>query len=96
VSGPIPADFLIPKIKSGDLDGGVMLYHDQAHIPLKAVGLFEPATLLLGLPIIRTSVAHGTVFGKAKSGTADPVGMINACVLAAKLAVRRQELQWKQ
>lgn len=97
VTGPIPADFVVPKIQTGELDSGIMLYHDQAHIPLKAIGRYKPATLLIGLPIIRTSVAHGTVYGKAKSGTADPSGMIHACLLAAAIASSRRKTangQW--
>jgi 4-hydroxythreonine-4-phosphate dehydrogenase len=93
VSGPIPADFVIPKLQGGQWDGALMMYHDQAHIPLKALGLFKPATLLLGLPIVRTSVAHGTAYGKARLGTADPAGMIHACCLAAAVAVQQRRRQ---
>lgn len=91
VSGPILPDFVFPKMQAGELDGAVMMYHDQAHIPLKALALYRPVTLLLGLPVLRTSVAHGTVWGKAEAGTADPSGMIEACLLAASLARRRKE-----
>ncbi len=88
--GPIPADFLVPRIQTGELDGAVMMYHDQAQAPLKVLGCYKPATLLLGMPIIRTSVAHGTAYGKAHSGTADPSGMIQACTLAAFVAQRKE------
>jgi 4-hydroxythreonine-4-phosphate dehydrogenase len=90
VFGPIAADFLVPRVKEGEFDGAVMMYHDQAHIPLKAIGLYKTATLLLGLPIIRTSVAHGTVYDKAKSGLADPSGMIYASQLAAQLVNKKR------
>ncbi len=85
VFGPISPDFLVAQFKTLCLDGALAMYHDQAHIPLKALGMYRAATLLLGLPIIRTSVAHGTVYGKARMGTADPSGMIHAVLLAAKL-----------
>jgi 4-phospho-D-threonate 3-dehydrogenase / 4-phospho-D-erythronate 3-dehydrogenase len=84
VDGPIAADFVIPAVQDGRYDGAVMMYHDQAHVPAKALGRFKPATILLGLPHVRTSVAHGTVYGKAPLGTADPTGMIYACQLAAE------------
>jgi 4-phospho-D-threonate 3-dehydrogenase / 4-phospho-D-erythronate 3-dehydrogenase len=89
VHGPIPADFLIDQYRNLGFDGAVMLYHDQAQIPLKVIGGYRLATLLLGLPIVRTSVAHGTAYGKARSGTADPKGMIDACKLAAEVSPRR-------
>jgi 4-phospho-D-threonate 3-dehydrogenase / 4-phospho-D-erythronate 3-dehydrogenase len=91
--GPIPGDFLVPKIQAGELDGGVTLYHDQAHAPLKVLGLYKPATLLLGVPLVRTSVAHGTAIGKARAGNADPSGMINACSIAAEIAKKTRLLQ---
>jgi 4-hydroxy-L-threonine phosphate dehydrogenase PdxA len=70
------------------------MYHDQAHVPAKAIGRFKPATILLGLPHVRTSVAHGTVYGKAALGSADATGMIYACQLAAEACqtARRQQL----
>ncbi len=84
VEGPIAADFVVPGLQDGRYDGAVMMYHDQAHVAAKAVGRFRPATILLGLPYVRTSVAHGTVYGKAARGTADPSGMIYACRVAAE------------
>jgi 4-hydroxythreonine-4-phosphate dehydrogenase len=83
VEGPVAADFVVPSLQDGRYDAAVMMYHDQAHVPAKAIGRFRPATILLGVPCIRTSVAHGTVYGKAALGTADPSGMIYACQLAA-------------
>jgi 4-hydroxythreonine-4-phosphate dehydrogenase len=85
------ADFVIPAIQDGRYDGAVMMYHDQAHVPAKALGRFKPATILLGLPYVRTSVAHGTVYGKAPLGTADPTGMIYACRLAAEASRMAQK-----
>jgi len=61
------------------------MYHDQGHIPIKMVGFEKGVNVTLGLPIIRTSVDHGTVFGKAGKGTADPTSMIEAIKLAATM-----------
>jgi 4-hydroxythreonine-4-phosphate dehydrogenase len=85
VDGPLAADFVIPNMQAGRYDGAVMMYHDQAHVPAKAIAGFKPATILVGVPHVRTSVAHGTVYGKAARGTADPRGMIYACELAAQV-----------
>jgi 4-hydroxy-L-threonine phosphate dehydrogenase PdxA len=92
--GPVAADFVVPGLQEGRYDGAVMMYHDQAHVPAKAIGRFKPATILLGLPHVRTSVAHGTVYGKAAIGTADATGMIYACELAvhASEAQRKHQL----
>ena len=59
------------------------MYHDQGHIPLKTFGFYEGVNVTLGLPIIRTSVDHGTNFGKAGKGTANPQSLIEAIKLAA-------------
>jgi len=61
------------------------MYHDQGHIPIKMVGFEKGVNVTLGLPIIRTSVDHGTVFGKAGKGTADATSMIEAIKLAATM-----------
>ena len=88
VTGPLPADSLLPRIQAGQYDAAVSMYHDQAQIAMKALNEYAPATLLLGLPIARTSVAHGTAYGKAEAGTADPAGMIQATLLAAEVGPR--------
>ncbi len=89
--GPIAADFVIPALQDERYDGAVMMYHDQAHVPAKAIGRFKPATILLGLPHVRTSTAHGTVYGKAHLGSADPAGMVYACRLAAEASLTAQK-----
>jgi 4-hydroxythreonine-4-phosphate dehydrogenase len=92
VAGPIPADTVFfratrgPEIGKGLFDGVVAMYHDQGHIPIKLMGLFEGVNVTLGLPIVRTSVDHGTVFGKAGKGTANPTSMIEALKLCARMA----------
>jgi 4-hydroxythreonine-4-phosphate dehydrogenase len=86
VVGPIPPDTVFFRMKEGQYDGVVAMYHDQGHIPVKVLAFEEGVNVTLGLPIIRTSVDHGTVFGKAGKGTASPSSMIAALKLAAKMA----------
>ena len=72
VVGPIPPDTVFFRMKEGQYDAVVAMYHDQGHIPVKVLAFEEGVNVTLGLPIIRTSVDHGTVFGKAGKGTASP------------------------
>jgi len=96
VEGPLPADTVFSKMIGGMYDLVVVMYHDQGHIPTKLVGFkYDDKTgtwgsmagvnVTLGLPIIRTSVDHGTAFGKAGEGRANPQSMIEAIRLAARL-----------
>lgn len=95
--GPVPADTLFSKARGGWYDIVVAMYHDQGHIPLKIVGFtwneaekkwnsVSGINVTLGLPIIRASVDHGTAFGKAGKGTANPDSLIIALEYAAKFA----------
>ena len=95
--GPLPADTVFSKMTGGMYDLVVVMYHDQGHIPTKMVGFkYDDKTgtwgsmagvnVTLGLPIIRTSVDHGTAFGKAGEGRANPQSMVEAIRLAARLA----------
>ena len=86
VSGPIPPDTVFFRMNKGQYDAVVAMYHDQGHIPTKVLAFEKGVNVTLGLPIIRTSVDHGTVFGKAGKGTADPRSMIEALKLAAAMA----------
>jgi 4-hydroxythreonine-4-phosphate dehydrogenase len=97
IEGPIPADTVFPKMKGGMYDAVVVMYHDQGHIPIKLLGFqYDQKTatwgamagvnVTLGLPIVRTSVDHGTAFGKAGEGRANPQSMIEAIRLAALLS----------
>ena len=86
VAGPMPPDTVFFRMKGGEYDAVVAMYHDQGHIPVKVFAFEEGVNVTLGLPIIRTSVDHGTVFGKAGKGTASPASMIAALKLAAKMA----------
>jgi len=101
--GPIPADTLFAKARGGLYDICVAMYHDQGHIPLKLAGFrwdcekqqmteVSGVNITLGLPIIRTSVDHGTAFDKAGKGVAVPDSMIMAIEYAALLAAARKRL----
>ena len=88
-SDPLPADTLFGKAARGDYDGVVALYHDQGLIPLKLVAFGTCVNLTVGLPIIRTSVDHGTAFDIVGKGIADPGSLVEAITLAATLAKGR-------
>jgi 4-hydroxy-L-threonine phosphate dehydrogenase PdxA len=86
VSGPYPADTLFVRASRGEFDVVVACYHDQGLIPVKLLAFGQAVNVTLGLPIIRTSVDHGTAFDIAGKGVADPASMIAAVRLAARLA----------
>jgi 4-hydroxythreonine-4-phosphate dehydrogenase len=86
VGGPLPPDTaFLPKFRSAT-DAYVCMYHDQGLIPLKALAFEEAVNVTLGLPIVRTSVDHGTAFDIAWQGTADVSSFVKAVELAARLA----------
>jgi 4-hydroxythreonine-4-phosphate dehydrogenase len=89
VSGPFPADTLFVRARRGEFDVVVACYHDQGLIPVKLATFGQAVNVTLGLPIVRTSVDHGTAFDIAGKGVADPESMIAAVLLAAKLARAR-------
>ncbi len=86
VRGPLPPDTAFLRAFRGEFDLVVAMYHDQGHIPIKMVGFEKGVNVTLGLPIIRTSVDHGTVFGKAGKGTADPTSLIESIKLATTMS----------
>lgn len=88
VSGPWPADTLFVRAQRGEFDVVIACYHDQGLIPVKLLAFGHAVNVTLGLPIIRTSVDHGTAFDIAGTGRADPESMIAAVLLAAKLTTR--------
>ena len=88
-SGPFPTDTLMMRARDGEFDAVVAMYHDQGHIALKLLGMHAAVNITLGLPIVRTSVAHGTAFDRAWQGTARAEGMVAAILTAAKLARSR-------
>jgi 4-hydroxythreonine-4-phosphate dehydrogenase len=89
VEGPLPADALMYRAVRGDFDLVVAMYHDQGHGPVKALGIEHGVNVTAGLPIVRTSVDHGTAFDIAGSGKADERSMLEAIEIAAKLARHR-------
>lgn len=87
VVGPLPVDTLMPKAVDGGFDAVVAMYHDQGHIALKLLDIFDAVNVTLGLPIIRTSVAHGTAHDIAWQNRAESSGMVQAVLTAARLTV---------
>lgn len=90
VSGPFPADTIFLRAIRGEFDLVVACYHDQGLIPVKLVAFGKAVNVTLGLPIVRTSVDHGTAFDIAGQGKADAGSMIVAVKLAARLARARR------
>jgi 4-hydroxythreonine-4-phosphate dehydrogenase len=86
VDGPFPADTVFVRAMRGEFDAVVACYHDQGLIPVKLVAFGRAVNVTLGLPIVRTSVDHGTAFDIAGKDVADPSSMIEAVKLAARLA----------
>jgi 4-hydroxythreonine-4-phosphate dehydrogenase len=88
VEGPLPADTLFYRARKGDFDLVVAMYHDQGHGPVKAVAFDTGVNVTAGLPVVRTSVDHGTAFDIAGTGKADERSMLEALRQAAALAPR--------
>ncbi len=97
VEGPVPPDTIFSKMQGGQYDLVVVMYHDQGHIPTKVLGFqydektktwgsMSGVNITCGLPIVRVSVDHGTAFGKAGEGRANPESMVQALEIAARLA----------
>ena len=91
VQGPLPADTLFYLAAAGRFDLVVAMYHDQGHGPFKVLGIEDGVNVTAGLPIVRTSVDHGTAFDIAGTGKADERSMLAALRLAAELARVRSE-----
>jgi len=87
--GPFPPDTVFLRGKRGEFDAVVAMYHDQGHIPVKLLGFEEGVNVTIGLPIIRTSVDHGTAFDIAWKGVADPRSMVEAIRVATEMAKAR-------
>jgi 4-hydroxythreonine-4-phosphate dehydrogenase len=85
IAGPLPADTLLLRASEGQFDAVVAMYHDQGHIAIKLLGMHRAVNITLGLPIVRTSVAHGTAFDLAWQGRAEITGMVEAIHVAARL-----------
>jgi 4-hydroxythreonine-4-phosphate dehydrogenase len=93
VDGPIPADVIFWKARKGDYNAVISLYHDQANIPIKLLDPYGLVVVTVGLPVIRTSVAHGTAFDIAWKGVADHSALRGAVLAAADLALARRKNQ---
>ena len=87
IIGPVPAETAFRKAVQGAFAGVVAMYHDQATIPMKLVGFGDAVNVSLGLPIVRTSVDHGTAYDIAGAGTADPRGMLAALRFAERIVL---------
>ncbi len=103
VVGPVPGDTVFVKLRAGQYDAVIAMYHDQGHIPVKLLGFaVDPTTgqwqelsgvnITLGLPIIRTSVDHGTAFDIAGRGIANERSLVEAIEYAEQLASRRERV----
>jgi len=86
VQGPFPADTVFVRAARGEFDAVVACYHDQGLIPVKLLAFGKAVNVTLGLPIVRTSVDHGTAFDIAGRGIADHGSLVEAVRLAARLA----------
>lgn len=89
VKGPFPGDTVFVRAVRGEFDAVVACYHDQGLIPVKLMAFGHSVNVTLGLPIVRTSVDHGTAFDIAGRNVADASSMIEATLLAARLALVR-------
>jgi 4-hydroxythreonine-4-phosphate dehydrogenase len=94
VEGPFPADTLFYKAVAGGYDAVVAMYHDQGLIPLKLLHFSDAVNITLGLPIIRTSVDHGTAYDIAGTGKADPSSLKAAIRTAVLMAENRRSIQF--
>jgi 4-hydroxythreonine-4-phosphate dehydrogenase len=86
VEGPLPADTLFYRAQRGDFDLVIAMYHDQGHGPVKVLGLESGVNITIGLPVVRTSVDHGTAFDIAGTGRADERSLLEAIRQAVQLA----------
>jgi 4-hydroxythreonine-4-phosphate dehydrogenase len=92
----LSADTLFPKAANGQFDGVIAMYHDQGMIPVKLLAFKDAVNVTIGLPIIRTSPAHGTAFDIAGKGAADESSMKAAIKLAIEMArTKRQNSERK-
>jgi len=89
VEGPLPADTAFFRAQRGDFDLIIAMYHDPGHGPVKVLGLESGVNITLGLPVIRTSVDHGTAFDIAGTGKADERSMLEAIRQAVELVPRQ-------
>jgi 4-hydroxythreonine-4-phosphate dehydrogenase len=92
VEGPFAADTLFKRALAGEFDAVVAMYHDQGHVALKTLGFENAVNVTLGLPIVRTSVAHGTAYDIAWMGRARTSSLVEAVRVAARLVLGRRRM----
>jgi 4-hydroxythreonine-4-phosphate dehydrogenase len=90
-TGPYPADSLFHRAVNGEFDGVVAMYHDQAMIPIKLVAFDDAVNITIGIPIIRTSPAHGTAFDITGKNIANPASMRAAILMAIKMTAAKKQ-----
>jgi 4-phospho-D-threonate 3-dehydrogenase / 4-phospho-D-erythronate 3-dehydrogenase len=93
VTGPLPSDTVFLRGLQGEFDAVIAMYHDQGHIAVKMAGFDKGVDVTLGLPIIRTSVDHGTAFDKAGKGTASENSLLEAMRLAEQMSSARKQAE---
>ncbi|HET6382473.1 MAG TPA: 4-hydroxythreonine-4-phosphate dehydrogenase PdxA [Armatimonadota bacterium] len=91
VTGPLPPDTVFLRGSQGEFSAVIAMYHDQGHIPAKLIAFKTGVNITLGLPIVRTSVDHGTAFDIAGKGIADPADMVEAIRIGAQMARAHQK-----
>jgi 4-hydroxythreonine-4-phosphate dehydrogenase len=89
VSDPLPPDTVFLRAVRGEFDIVVAMYHDQGHIPMKLLAFDSGVNVTMGLPIIRTSVDHGTAFDIAGTGKANPASLLAAMDVAVRMVQAR-------
>ncbi|MCJ7729698.1 MAG: 4-hydroxythreonine-4-phosphate dehydrogenase PdxA [Sedimentisphaerales bacterium] len=94
-AGPFPADTLFRRAAHGEFDAVVAMYHDQGMIPVKLLAFEQAVNITIGIPIIRTSPAHGTAFDIAGKNLADPASMKSAVMTAVQMATTKKNLELK-
>jgi len=91
--GPFPADTIFTRAVHGEFDAVVAMYHDQGMIPIKLLAFEEAVNITIGIPIIRTSPAHGTAFDIVGRNLANPAGMQSAITMAIQMAATKKAYQ---
>ncbi len=93
VEGPLPPDTVFARTRDGDFDGAVAMYHDQGHIAVKMLGFHHGINVTVNTPVIRTSVDHGTAYGRAGEGRASDESMTASVLLAAEMVKTKRRLE---
>ena len=91
VEGPVSPDAAFVPESRRRVDAFICMYHDQGHIPFKMLAFDTGVNVTLGLPVIRTSVDHGTAFDIAWRGSASPESLVRAVLLAVRLAAQKDD-----